>query len=176
MTNKKNKIVDEVSEYGLDFRYKSKKEQESEATALMEARLERMKNLSEDQIIRATLMQLKLKMEEFIKRPECDNHNYFSEFLKTYIDALYSKRNGFAKDVNITPVSLSQIINGHRDPNDEFIKRLMIHSEKVYKRVCEFSCETWYQIYFLEKICDTISNQQEWRSKVEKHVHFNVSI
>ena len=44
----------------------------------MEARLNKMKNLSKDEIIRARLMQLKLKMEEFIKKPVYDNRNYFS--------------------------------------------------------------------------------------------------
>jgi hypothetical protein len=51
----------EDAEYGVDSRYKSNKELESDATALMEARLRRMKNLSKDQIIRAKLVQLKLK-------------------------------------------------------------------------------------------------------------------
>jgi len=61
MTNKKNTIMIEDAEYGVDSRYKSNKERESDATALMEARLTRMKNLSKDQIIRAKLVQLKLK-------------------------------------------------------------------------------------------------------------------
>ncbi len=74
MTNKQNKKMIKDSEFGLDSRYKSKKEYKSEATALMEARLKRMKNLSKDQIIRAKLMQLKLNMEDFIKQPEGSNH------------------------------------------------------------------------------------------------------
>ena len=122
MTNKKNKIIDEDAEYGVDSRYKSKKERESDAAALMEARLNRMKSLSKDQIIRAKLLQLKLKMEDYLKEPVYDNRNYFSEFLETYIDTIYSKRSGFAKDIDITPVSLSQVINNHRKPKDEFKK------------------------------------------------------
>jgi hypothetical protein len=69
MTNKKNIIAIEDTEYGVDSRYKSDKERESDATALMEARLIRMKNLSKDQIIRAKLLQLKLKMEQYLKNP-----------------------------------------------------------------------------------------------------------
>ena len=56
-------------EYGIDSRYKSDLESVSEANALMEARLRRMKLLSNDQITKAKLLQLKLKMEEFIKNP-----------------------------------------------------------------------------------------------------------
>lgn len=176
MTNNKNKIMIEDAEYGVDSRYKSNKERESDSTALMEARLKRMKSISKDQIIRAKLLQLKLKMEDYLKEPVYDKRNYFSEFLKTYIDTIYSKRSKFAKDIDITPVRLSQVINNHREPKDEFIMRLMIHSEKAYKNVCEFDKKTWYQIYFHEKICDTMSSQEEWRPKIEKHVRFSEPI
>ena len=67
MTEDKNLMMD--AEYGLDSRYKSDLESVSEAIALMEARLRRMKMLSNDQITKAKLLQLKLKMEEFIKNP-----------------------------------------------------------------------------------------------------------
>ncbi len=176
MTRKKNKDLLEDAEYGLDSRYESEKERISEATALMEARLNRMKNLSRDQIIRAKLVQLKLKMEEFIKQPVSDGRNYFTEFLKSYIDTIYFKRSQFASDIDITPVSLSQVINNHRKPKDEFLKRLMIHSENVYGNVCEFNKKVWYQVYFHEIICDTMSKQKDWGPKVEKHVTFSESI
>jgi len=174
MTENKKNIMD--AEYGIDSRYKSNKERESEATALMEARLRRMKNLSKDQITKAKLLQLKLKMEEYIKNPVCDNQNYFSDFLKTYIDSIYSKRSTFAKDIDIAPVSLSQVINNHREPKEEFILKLMIHSEKVYKNVCEFHKKTWYLVYFHEKICDKMSNQEQWRPEIEKHVQVSEAI
>jgi hypothetical protein len=56
-------------EYGIDSRYKSGLESVSEATALMEARLRRLKILSNDQITKAKLLQLKLKLEEFLNHP-----------------------------------------------------------------------------------------------------------
>jgi hypothetical protein len=43
-------------EYGIDSRYKSGLESVSEATALMEARLRRLKMLSNDQITKAKLL------------------------------------------------------------------------------------------------------------------------
>lgn len=176
MTNKKNKNLNEDAEYGVDSRYNSAKERELDATALMEARLIRMKNLSKDQIIRAKLLQLKLKMEDYLRKPAYDKRNYFSEFLESYIDIIYSKRSVFAKDIDVAPVSLSQVINNHREPKEEFIMRLMIHSEMVYKNVCEFHKKTWYQVYFHEKICDTMASQEEWRPAVEKHVRLSASI
>lgn len=169
MTNKKHMMNDNI-EYGLDSRYKTKSEKKSDSIALMQARLERMKNLSKEQIVRAKLLQLKLKMENYLKEPVYDNHNYFTNFLETYIDAISSQRNKFAKDINITPVFLSQVINNHREPNEEFILKLMIHSEKAFEDVCDFHKKIWYQIYFQEKICDTMSRQEQWRPKIEKQV------
>lgn len=170
MTKRKNKEL-EGAEYGVDSRYTSKKDRESDGKALMEARLKRMKNLSEDQIARAKLLQLKLKMEEYIRKPVYQDCNFFTEFLTTYIDTIYSKRSNFAKDIDITPILLSKVLNKHREPRDEFMMRLMIHSEKTYKNVCEFHKKTWYQVYFHEKICNTMSSQDKWRPKVEKHVN-----
>jgi hypothetical protein len=176
MKSEENKDLIEDAEYGLDSRYTSKKETESEATSLMEARLAKMKNLSKDQIIRAKLMQLKLKMEEYIKEPIYDDRNHFSDFLKIYVDTIYSTRNQFAHDINITPIRLSQVINNHREPKDEFIQRLMIHSEMVYKTICKFPKSTWYKVYFHEKICDTMSKQEKWRPKFEKDIKLTESI
>lgn len=174
MSSKKNKDFIEDAEYGLDSRYDSKKESESEATLLMEARLMRMKNLSKDQIIRAKLMQLKLKMEDYLKEPIYDDKNHFSDFLKAYIDTIYPTRNKFAQDINVTAIRLSQVINNHREPQDEFMKRLMIHSEKVYENICDFQKKTWYQVYYHEKICDTMSNQEKWRPSLEKDIKLSV--
>jgi hypothetical protein len=174
--NKKNQDLKVNPEYGVDSRYKSEQERASEATVLMEARLKRMKKLSKDQVIHAKLIQLKLKMEEYLKQPVYDNRNHFSEFLRMYIDTIYSRRSVFASDIDITPVRLSQLINNHREPKDEFIMKLMIHSEKVYSNICEFHKKLWYQVYFHEKLCDTMSSQKEWRPKIEKHIKFSESI
>lgn len=67
MTENKNRPID--PEYGVDSRYKSDAERKSDATILMESRLMRMKNLSKEQITKAKLLQLKFKMEDFIKNP-----------------------------------------------------------------------------------------------------------
>ena len=169
MTNKKN-ISNVDPEFGVDSRYKTNNEREQESIALMQARLDRMKNLSNEQILRAKLLQLKLKMENYLKEPVYDNQNHFSKFLETYVDVIYSKRSDFAKDINITANFLSKIINNHREPKEEFMLKLMIHSEKVFEKVGEFHKKTWYQIYFHEKLCDTMSSLDKWRPEIEKQI------
>ena len=63
---------------------------------------------------------------------------------------IYSKRSSFAKDINVIPVSLSQVLNNNREPKEEFIMKLMIHSEKAYMDICEFHKKTWFQVYYHE--------------------------
>jgi len=171
---KKNSAID--PEYGLDSRYTSKGEQQTEAIALMKMRLERMQNLSREQIVKAKLIQLKLAMEEYIKSPVYDDQNHFLDFLETYVDTIYSRRNKFAKDVNISSVRLSQIINKHRSPSEDFLLRLMVHSEKVYESICEFKKMMWYQVFFYEKIYDTMASQDEWRPSIEKEIKLSESL
>ena len=163
-------------EYGVDSSYIDKKTRESDGNILMEARLNRIKNLSESQITKAKLLQLKLKMEDYLRKPVYQDFNFFTDFLTDYIDTIYDKRIQFANDINITPISLSQVLNNHRAPKEEFILRLMLHSELVYKDICKFNKKTWYQVYFHEKVCNTMSSQDKWRPQVSNHVKFERTI
>ena len=52
----------------------------------------------------------------------------------------------------------------------------MIHSEKVFKNIGEFHKKTWYQVYFHEKLCDTMASQDKWGPKLEKQVKVNEMI
>ena len=158
------------TEFGIDSRYQSKVQRNADGQALMEDRLARIKNLKPQEVIRAKLLQLKLKIDEYLLNPVYVERNYFTEFLSSYIDILYEKRIKFAEDIDISPVKLSQVINNHREPQEELILRLMIHSERVYKKVCKFHERTWFQIYYHEKLSETMSSQDKWRPNVEKHV------
>jgi hypothetical protein len=170
---KTENLIDENFDFGIDSRYISEKEKHSESVGLMKARLDRMRKLSKEQIILAKLMQLKLKMENYLREPLNDDSNRFTYFLENYIDSIYSKRTEFAKDVDITPVLLSQILNHHREPKHEFLLKLMIHSKIAYKSITNFEERTWYQVYYQEKINETMSKQNEWRPKIQQHVKIN---
>jgi len=114
-----------------------------------------------------------LKMDEYLETTAYDKGNYFSEFLKSYIDTIYSKRSHFSDDIDITPIHLSQIINNHREPNEEFFKKLMVHSEMMYRDFCEFQPQIWYQVYYREKINNTLWTQNVWKPLIEEHVRIS---
>ena len=69
MNKKKNYREIEDAEFGVDSRYISNEDRIKDSAALMEARLQRLKKLSHDEIAAAKLMQLKLKMEGYIHKP-----------------------------------------------------------------------------------------------------------
>lgn len=171
MPNKDN-LINNDAEFGVDSRYTSKKENYKDSVALMEARLERMKALPKEQSFRARLMQLKLRMEEYLEKPVYDNQNHFAQFLAFYIDTVHSKRNDFAKDINVTANYLSKVIHSHLEPNEAFILKLMIHSEKTFENLVEFHKKTWLQVYFHEKLCVIMANQEQWRPEIENQVKF----
>lgn len=164
------------AEYGMDSRYKTQKQRDQDAVALMQVRLDKMKKLSEAQILQARLMQLKLQMENYLKEPMYDKQNQFLHFLEAYIDTIYSKRSDFARDINVTANYLSKVMNHHREPQEAFMLKLMIHSEKVFTQVGPFKKTIWYQIYYHEKLCDTMANQKKWRPALEKQVKYRASI
>lgn len=178
MTNKEAEIesLKEDPEFGLDSRYQSLTESENEAAILMEARLRKMRKLSGKQILHAKLIQLKLQMEAHLNQPSYDKGNYFSNFLERYIDAIYPKRIQYAADVDISPVQLSQVLNNHRGPNDDFIKRLMVHSEKVFSDIGLFDSKIWYQIYLQDRLTETVSSKDDWKSALEKHIKYSKQV
>ncbi len=168
----KEKVIGVAMEV-VDSRYSSSKEGRLEAGLLMERRRLRMENLSEADVFKAKLLQLKLQMEEFLKVPVYDNKRHFTAFLEMYIDTLYARRNQFAKDIAITPVALSQVLNNHREPKEEFMLKLMVHSERAFKLIGDFQKKIWYEVYFQEKINETMATQDVWRPEVEKEVKFD---
>jgi hypothetical protein len=176
MKNKIESTLIKDAEYGVDSRYASDKVKEKDSVYLMEARLNRIKKISNEDIKRAKLLQLKLKMDDFIKNPVYNHEKYFAQFIENYIDIIYSRRNAFAIDIGISPISLSHLLNNHRNPQEEFILKLMVHSEFVFKNICEFNSNIWFQIFYLEKIVETMSNQKKWRPAIEKQINLTITI
>ncbi len=158
------------NEFGVDSRYHSQTEKDQDSISLLESRLARMKNLNKEQIIEAKLFQLKFQMEAFLNLNSFKKSQQFVEFLKQYIEIFYAKKSDFAIDINIQSNLLSKILNHHREPNEEFLQKVMIHSEKTFKNITNFNSSIWYFLYFYGKIQNSISNQNEWRPQIEKQV------
>ncbi len=48
----------------------------------------------------------------------------------------------------------------------------MVHSERAFKLIGSFHKKIWYQVYFQEKINETMASQEQWQPEVEKKIKF----
>ena len=53
-------------------------------------------------------------MEDFLSSNSTSTKSQFPAFLEFYVDTIYPKRKLFAQDIDVNPISLSQVINNHK--------------------------------------------------------------
>lgn len=109
------------------------------------------------------LLQLKFVMEDYVKQEEYKKDFDFSYFLVQYIDRLEIKKKEFAQEIDVDPTELSQIINRHRSPNEKFIIRLEIHSNKNFPAII------WFKLIEKERTFH-LKNNTNLRLSEAKHV------
>lgn len=170
MSNKKLNNELEEFKFLIDSRVLSNKEKRDEREAILRAREKRFSNRSENEKKVSRLLQLKYQMENYLSNQKCIYEPLFPKFLSTYIDTLYDKRKNFAIDININPITLSQVINQHRDPQENFLIRLIVHSESAYKNLCSFEKELWPKIYYQDKVCEFLTSSEKSIKFEKKHV------
>lgn len=121
------------------------KQRKKAGVELKEARSKAQSEMSDKDRLTLKLMQLKFKIEDYLKSEDFDPKLSFSYFLKEYVGILNIKRKYFAQEINIDETELSQLINQHRYPNDNIIVRLEIHSNN------SISAVSWYKLVEKEK-------------------------
>ena len=100
---------------------------------------------------------------------ECMNE--IKEFvLRLCPKGLYKKKKDFASDLSIDPIVLSQVLNDHRDPQESFIHRLVLHSMASFEKVCEFNEDMWPRIFYQDKVCKFLSSQNTLKEAESKYV------
>ncbi|WP_207422836.1 hypothetical protein [Desertivirga brevis] len=121
---------------------------------LNEKRKARRKQLSDEDRLKNKLLQLKFQLEDYLSSDKFDPRFRFSYFLEQYIQVLNKKKKDFALDVNVSEYQLSHYLNNRREPNESFIIRLEIHSNKFIPAL------QWFKLIEKEKEHDLISNQE----------------
>ena len=153
---KRRKIDFDDPEYGVDSKSGTKQHMVSEAVELMQYRVDKMKNLSDSDVRKARLLQLKYKMQRYLEVASNVEHFRFAEFLQLYADILYTKRIDFASEFGISAVVLSQFINTHREPNVEFLSKLTLHTLTSYKQIGGFPSSLWFEVYYKDKLNEAL--------------------
>jgi len=145
----------------------SRDQSDQDNSTLARARQNRQRNRPVQETRMLKLMQLKYQMEDYISN---GSSSRFSEFLKMYIDTIYTNRKDFATDIDITPMELSHVLHGRREPKPSFLHRLMVHSENAFKNVTTFNTEIWARLYFLDKTLSFLTSSKEAIQNQAKHV------
>ena len=127
------------------------------------SRRKQFENRSEKQQMLSRLLQLKFQLEDYIGSNKYQKAFNFGYFLNEYVSRQDKKDKQFAIEVDITPTVLSQYINNHRKPKDEFVIRLEIHSGGMIPAI------NWFKVLQKDKEQDIITNQQ-LRQQESKHV------
>ncbi|MCP9750504.1 helix-turn-helix transcriptional regulator [Ferruginibacter sp. HRS2-29] len=120
---------------------------------------------SDKEILRTRLLQIRFRMEEYIKDSHFDKTKTFGYFLKDYISSLNKKRQEFALEINIKPTVLSQYINNHREPPPDIFIRLEIHSNKKIPAVSWYRLMEKENIHALDKNATLRAEQQKFVTK-----------
>jgi len=133
------------------------------------ARREKFANRTVVQRIHSNLLQLKFQLEDYIASDQYKEKLTFGYFLYEYVSRQEKKDKEFANEVDVTPAVLSQYINGHRKPKDEFIIRLELHSNGMIPAI------SWYKVIQKDKeheIATNLNLRREESKHVKNHLKF----
>ncbi|MEN0049317.1 MAG: helix-turn-helix transcriptional regulator [Bacteroidota bacterium] len=119
-------------------------EQKTVDEAFRKIRLERLKNMSEAEILFGNLMKFKLRLQDYFKRKGFEAPFSFSSQLKNYIRLSKKNNKDFADNIGIHPTTLSRIANGKENPNTALMYRLEKHSNG------EIPAHFWWKLHARE--------------------------
>jgi len=106
--------------------------QKAEASnQLAEHRAKRRAERSVDTQLKVKLMQLKLRLENYIYSDQYDPKCTFGDFLSQYLLIVNKKHKDFAHDIKIHETLLSNIIKNRREPSQFIFIRLELHSNNT---------------------------------------------
>lgn len=141
----------------------TKKQRQADALAILKLREGVVDNKADETQLILQLLQLKFKIEDYLKKPTHEEHLPFGYFLRAYVDLVSIKQKEFAHAINIKPAELSQILNSHRKPPYGFVIRLEIHSNKA------ISALYWNRLLEKENEFELINDKEVWKEQ-RKHV------
>ncbi len=170
MTDNRQKKELEDFKYLIDSRHLTNEQREEEKSALLKAREARFRIRPAHEIREAKLMQLRYQMEEYLNKPESNPGPRFPEFLRIYVDTLHKKRKEFAADLSIKPIILSQVLNRHREPQEVFLQRLILHSANTYQHIGKIRKDLWLKVYYQDKLNHFLSTQDKVQESQAKYV------
>jgi plasmid maintenance system antidote protein VapI len=106
-------------------------QKEEASKQIAEHRAKRRASGSADTQLKVKLMQLKLRLENYIYSDQYDPKCTFGNFLSQYLLIVNKKHKDFADDIKIHETLLSNIIKNRREPSQFIFIRLELHSNNT---------------------------------------------
>jgi plasmid maintenance system antidote protein VapI len=176
MTNKKivEKIMKEMTPEEIVENFvlpvkETKKQREEAAKAIAEARKQYRAQLTKKDYLKANLLQLRFQLQDYIKAETYDPNKRFGNFLKAYLLILNKKSTELASEINIHETLVSQLINNHRNPNEDIMVRLELHSNN------NIPAHYWFMLVQKDRI-NQLKTDKELRKREKKFVTYKVKV
>jgi hypothetical protein len=155
-----NKELAEAHVFPSQLRPSEKKSNESEFSRF---RVQRIRNMTEEERHFSRIMQLKYLMEDYTNSDAYIEQYTFSYFLNEYLHSLNRSKTVFSKEISLHSAQLSRLLNNKDGPSEKIMVRLEIHSNNIISAV------DWYRVYEKQKEWALIRNK-EIRKEESKHV------
>ena len=141
----------------------TKKEREEARIELLEAIKKYREANAKRDYIKGNLLQLRSKLEDYVKGDLYEPGKKFGDILKVYLLLTAKKSNELAKEISIHETLLSQLLNNHREPNEDIMIRLEIHSNN------HIPAHIWFMLVQKEKI-NQLKTNKALRKREKKFV------
>jgi hypothetical protein len=159
----KEYTIEEIADsFMLPAKLTVKQKQEADRQ-LAEHRAKRRAEMTEEEKQHFKLLQLKFRMEDYIKGDQYDPQFTFGYFLEQYLELTNRKKKEFAKDIQIHETLLSQILKNRREPNNSIMIRLELHSNNAIPAIY------WFKLLEKEK-GHQINTNRALRDKESQYV------
>ncbi|MFK8165538.1 MAG: hypothetical protein AB8H12_24030 [Lewinella sp.] len=141
----KRKYTDEELADSFIFSIESPKEEQQEIREeFLKLRLERLKSMSDEELISLDLFAFKLRLKKYFENDKYDDAFSFSSQLKKYLKITRRSNADVARNLGIHKTKLSRLINQRENPNIDLMYRLETHSSK------EIPAFYWWRIFSKE--------------------------
>jgi plasmid maintenance system antidote protein VapI len=108
-------------------------------------------------------------LQDYIKAETYDPDKRFGNFLKAYLLILNKKSTELASEINIHETLVSQLINNHRNPNEDIMVRLELHSNN------NIPAHYWFMLVQKDRI-NQLKTDKELRKREKKFVTYKVKV
>lgn len=123
--------VEEIADSMMIPAELTEEEEKKAREELRKYRFQRLKEMTEEDWIRADTLRLRFQIEDYLKEKAFSPEKTFGRYLGEYIHALRKTKKAFAEDIGIHYTRLSRILHDKEEPNLALMYRLEKHSGEL---------------------------------------------